>query len=701
MIESFIAFFEARILPWETARRGRRHAAGLTPDDGGAITTLAAVAERLGGAKVVSFDLFDTLLLRRGLSPEATHRKTAGMARLIGGAAAGEAIFAARHQLSGLMKARMIAEGSGDEPPLISIFREALTGAGFRGDAAAAAARLVAFEAESEAQGIVAAPGVAKLLRGLRANRLKVIAVTDMYFHRPEIELILTRAGLRDLFDEVFVSADLGWTKRGGKIFPLVAGRLGVAPEDILHVGDRPDSDVAPARAAGWRALHYLDRAGVADTTAAHLAESYVPSPGLRRRRLAAAYDIAADGPLGAPERIVDQLVGPAVGLLALRALTFAQRRGAARLYHLTRDASIIGEIAEAALARHPHLAEDGLRIVELAINRALGARLQVRRAADLWRLGPLTSYIAKEPFSVAALARAFDLPESAFTGRLRGASGPELQQAFRDGVDTEPLLQALDAGRNVVETYLEAQGLLAAAPSVAVDIGYSGTFAVQLAPLLFDRPAPGRSIDFLFLMTSRYFNGNTRRVHPETRIHPGLVLDHRRRSSRWATWNFSWIEPFLVDPERGRLLGYEAGEPVFAPSPHDDATRAALLKLRARIRARALRFIDDFHGAPGDLEEVAALLQRRFSRFAGRPRRAEMRALRALAHQTGQVEIALRDPTRRVNPLRLLSELQDMKMSDNWTQGSLTRSGLGFVNAVMADRPERDRRADTRAMWD
>lgn len=700
MIETIYAAFEARILPFETGRRGRRIAA-RAPADPDAISTLAMVEDRLDGARVVSFDLFDTLLQRRGLSPEATHRKTAGFARLIAGAAGAEAIFAARHVFAGMVKARMIAEDSGDEPALVDIFEAALRGAGVGGDPRALAENLVAFEAESEAQGVRAAPGAAALLGALRARGLKVIAVTDMYFRAPEIDLILERAGLKVFFDEVFVSSDIGWTKHGGRIFPFVAARLGVEPGDILHVGDRNDSDVTSARAAGWRALHYLDRPGVTETEAARLAESHVPSPRLRRRRVAAALDFADGGALDSPERIVDQIVGPAAGLLALRALTLAQQRGAARLYHLTRDGSLIGEIAEASRAAHPHLAPEGLVVEELAINRALGARLQVRRAADLHKLGQLTSYLAKAPFSGEALMRAFDLPAGALSERARVAAGPDLHRLLDEPEEAAPLLRALDAGRAKVEDYLEAKGVLDPSAAVAVDIGYSGTFAVQLSSLFFDRPAEGRGIDFLFLLTSRYFNGNTRRIHPQIRIHPGVALDHRRRSARWATWNFAWIEPFLVDPTRGRLLGYVGGSPDFAPSPYDDLARAQLLELRGRIRERAVEFIGDFHGAPGDLGEVAALLQRRFARFAGQPRRAEERAVRALAHQTGQVEIALRDPTRLVNPFRLWREMQRMKMSDDWTQGSLARSGLGLVNWAMADADERDRRADPRAPWD
>ncbi|MFV0473933.1 MAG: hypothetical protein ACK5MQ_06955, partial [Pikeienuella sp.] len=112
MIEGAYSFFERRVLAYETARRGRRHAARVAAD-ADAIGALAEVAGHVGEARVVSFDLFDTLLLRRGLAPEAVERKVAGMARLIGGPEAGEAIWAARHHFGGLIKARMRREGRG------------------------------------------------------------------------------------------------------------------------------------------------------------------------------------------------------------------------------------------------------------------------------------------------------------------------------------------------------------------------------------------------------------------------------------------------------------------------------------------------------------------------------------------------------------------------------------------------------------
>jgi putative hydrolase of the HAD superfamily len=58
----------------------------------------------------------------------------------------------------------------------------------------------------------------------------------------------LTRA------DHVFASSELGWRKPAGEFFRTVERRLGLAPQELLLVGDDPELDVAAARRAGWHA---------------------------------------------------------------------------------------------------------------------------------------------------------------------------------------------------------------------------------------------------------------------------------------------------------------------------------------------------------------------------------------------------------------------------------------------------------------
>ncbi|MFN3261381.1 MAG: HAD-IA family hydrolase [Pikeienuella sp.] len=603
----------------------------------------------------------------------------------------------ARHDFARAAKARMLAEGRGDEPALGALFEAALEAAGVA-EAGALAARLVAFEASVEAESMEVDGEAAETLAALAAAGKRLVAVSDMYLPEAALSALLERAGLLGRFERVFVSSEAGWTKKGGRLFPLVAASLGLPPERILHVGDRMEADVAPAEAAGMRAAHLLDRPRLAAREAARLAESWVPAPETRRARLRAAHGFAAEEALGSPEAMVDQLFGPAVGLLALRALAHARRTGARRLFHLSRDATIAGKVAAAAAAAHPWLAGPP-EINELAVSRAQGALLTLGRAEDMCRLAHLLTYLTGQPPSAAAFRAAFGL-EGALPGALERAEG----EAFVAGIDDEAgaLAALLAPARARLLTHLEGTGLFGEGGAVAVDIGYSGTFAAQLSALFMAEPARARRIDFLFLLTSRHVEMNLRRLHPAIRLLPGVALDHRRRAGRFAARNFAWAEPFLADPARGRLTGYDAaGAPLFAPPMLNEAAAAARRALRERLRARALRFVAEFPGGPGDAEELSALLQRRIARFAARPSGAEERALRALAHQTGQATLTAQAPTRLVNPFRIASELEALRLEDRWIGGSLRRSGLGLLALILADAPERDGRADPRAPWD
>ena len=69
----------------------------------------------------------------------------------------------------------------------------------------------------------------------------------------------LAAIGLADRFPVVIASAEAGVAKPDPAIFALACERLGVAPREAAHVGDRLDLDAHGAAAAGLRGV-WLDR---------------------------------------------------------------------------------------------------------------------------------------------------------------------------------------------------------------------------------------------------------------------------------------------------------------------------------------------------------------------------------------------------------------------------------------------------------
>lgn len=59
--------------------------------------------------------------------------------------------------------------------------------------------------------------------------------------------------------DHVFASSEIGWRKPAAGFFRWIEERLGLAPSELLIVGDDPELDIAAGRRAGWH-VHPLGR---------------------------------------------------------------------------------------------------------------------------------------------------------------------------------------------------------------------------------------------------------------------------------------------------------------------------------------------------------------------------------------------------------------------------------------------------------
>jgi putative hydrolase of the HAD superfamily len=91
-------------------------------------------------------------------------------------------------------------------------------------------------------------PDALETLPLLRARGIVLVVVSNW-----DISLapVLQSLGLQGLLDAVLTSAEVGHPKPAPEIFRAALARVGVSPEQALHVGDSFEEDVAGARAAG------------------------------------------------------------------------------------------------------------------------------------------------------------------------------------------------------------------------------------------------------------------------------------------------------------------------------------------------------------------------------------------------------------------------------------------------------------------
>lgn len=203
---------------------------------------------------LVSVDVYDTILLRRcrpellrfhDIARQQHHALTAEGVDSPGA----ERLYRAR--LIAHKQAYDRARACGGEPRLYHILEAVASLAGLPADAVPLLAQA---EAHYEADAVRPHRGIVRLLERVRGHK-PVVLTSDMYLPAETLRRILAKATpeLADL--TLFVSAEIGATKRDGTLFQHVARATGIAPGGILHVGDHPHSDVKRAREAGLAAL--------------------------------------------------------------------------------------------------------------------------------------------------------------------------------------------------------------------------------------------------------------------------------------------------------------------------------------------------------------------------------------------------------------------------------------------------------------
>jgi putative hydrolase of the HAD superfamily len=97
--------------------------------------------------------------------------------------------------------------------------------------------------------------GIGEALAAL-SGRYKLCVVSDaIVTPGTGLRAILERHGLKRYFQAFAFSDEVGHSKPHRAIFDSAAGQLGVAPNEILHVGDRDHNDVKGPQAIGAKAV--------------------------------------------------------------------------------------------------------------------------------------------------------------------------------------------------------------------------------------------------------------------------------------------------------------------------------------------------------------------------------------------------------------------------------------------------------------
>ena len=194
--------------------------------------------------EVVSFDLFDTLMIR-------TVDRPADIRNMV------VSVYEERYPESNVRQypyKRGLAEGIArdhyGECTLNEIYR-------YIGFPESISCELKAIEEDCEIKNCVANQVMVSIARKCKAEGKRVVITSDMYLQRHVIEAILEKIGVE--YDKLYLSCEFRKTKRSGELFAEMLKDLGVGAEKILHIGDNPRSDIESPRSYGIASAERID----------------------------------------------------------------------------------------------------------------------------------------------------------------------------------------------------------------------------------------------------------------------------------------------------------------------------------------------------------------------------------------------------------------------------------------------------------
>jgi HAD superfamily hydrolase (TIGR01549 family) len=194
---------------------------------------LTEIKKEIDRAKVVSFDIFDTLLLRPYLRPTDLFKHVGQIS---------DAPLFADIRIQAEANAR---EKSNQEDILIDdIYAE--IDPDFHS--------FMQYELDLESQVLRANPKIKQIYDYARQSGKKIIIASDMYLQKDFLEKILNREGFAG-YDRFYLSSDIGKLKGSGNMFRQIISEMDVLPEQIIHIGDNEWADYKVPKKLGIKAV--------------------------------------------------------------------------------------------------------------------------------------------------------------------------------------------------------------------------------------------------------------------------------------------------------------------------------------------------------------------------------------------------------------------------------------------------------------
>ncbi len=514
---------------------------------------------------IVSFDLFDTLLVRRTHDPDLVKLP---VARFISSLAKArdldwewEQVQLKRDECEQQMRAKT-GESFVDHEACYPEFMGAALEAIF-GDQALLE-RITEYELSVENAMLVPRADIVNWLRQMAGKGMRILVISDMYLPADSLKVLLEHAGILQHVEAVISSADSFLAKASGRAYPQIAAKYELFPERWLHVGDNPISDGFRATELGISALILQDPEE--SRRRAIAARQYFYSCRRAYWKGRAIQQLMA--PLEAENQPRSSLyiegynfIGPLINMFVHYVAERCREKKIGKVFFLSREGWMFKQVWEKTM---PMLYPDGnlpeieyLYVSRQALAGASCAHLGLTQdRADIVFLPPgnrnfrdVCRVFSLDPESMIPHLARYELDlDSTLSPAHEGFSFDHrrgFERLVKDPKFQQEVKKQSKNANQGLQSYLESLGFFEHQDVALVDIGWLGTI-------------------------QRFFSGAT--AHRKDRPNLHGMLFGATRGIPYPTTNDNFIEGFIYDRER---FDFASSAVLYARDLFEEACRA------------------------------------------------------------------------------------------------------------------------------
>lgn len=294
-----------------------------------------------GDYKLISADIFDTLLLRT--VAKATDLFIKVWDKAVERGIAGSAITSREYmKLRIEMERRARFNAPGREVSLEDIYGQ------FPKFIADDMEALMSVELECEKECCYVNPYILGWLESAKKHGCVLVLVSDMYLSSRSIKGILEHNGIcTSMFDSIIVSNEHKCNKQDGALFRVLLEKYPqYSASEILHIGDNKNADYQQPLKLGINAFHY-------DVIPEKMYSIYdyektrhnIPHPGILSLRKLAASDSTYECMEKTAYELGASVVGPVMSLYVSWICHRMEKAGIKRIYPFMREGHVLGKL--------------------------------------------------------------------------------------------------------------------------------------------------------------------------------------------------------------------------------------------------------------------------------------------------------------------------------------------------------------------